>query len=219
MNHGVFETIRVREGQAPLLDRHAIRLLAACRALGLPEPGASLERLVAPWLGTGDCVVRLEAGPAGSSVTTRATPPLAPLAVIVAATPHASYPFKVTDRGTFAAAQAEALAAGADDALLLTADGLVAEGTAWNIFWWEADQLATPPLALGVLPGVARSRVAELAPVGERARSPAQLAGRALFATNAVRGVVPIARLDGRPVPEDRRTARLAERFWPDRGA
>jgi len=30
-----------------------------------------------------------------------------------------------------------------------------------------------------------------------------------------VRGIVPIASLDGVPVPADPRTAELAQRFWP----
>jgi branched-subunit amino acid aminotransferase/4-amino-4-deoxychorismate lyase len=214
--HAVFETIRVRNGRAPLLTRHAARLAAACRALGLPLPGESLEQLVAPWLGAGEVVVRVEAGLHGATVTTRPVPPLAPLAVIVATTRHVAYPFKVTERAAFVAAQSEARAAGADDALLLTASGLVAEGTVWSIFWWEGGRLATPPLALGVLPGVGRARVLELEPVVERERTPVELRGRSLIAINAVRGVAPIARLAGEPMPDHPRTARLAERFWPD---
>jgi branched-subunit amino acid aminotransferase/4-amino-4-deoxychorismate lyase len=213
----VFETIRVRNGRAPLLTRHAARLAAACRALGLPLPGESLERLVAPWLGAGEVVVRVEAGVRGATVTTRPVSLLAPLAVIVATTRHVAYPFKVTERSAFVAAQSEARAAGADDALLLTASGLVAEGTVWSIFWWEGGRLATPPLVLGVLPGVGRARVLELVePAVERERTPMELRGRSVFAINAVRGVVPIARLAGEPMPDHPRTARLAERFWPD---
>ena len=215
-SRGVFETIRVRHGQAPLLTRHATRLADACRALGLPLPGESLERLVAPWLGAGEVIVRVEAGLPGATVTTRPVPPLAPLAVIVATARHVPYPFKATERSAVVAAQSEARAAGADDALLLTASGLVAEGTVWSIFWWEGDRMATPPLALGVLPGVGRARVLELEPAVERERTPVELERRSVFATNAVRGVVPIARLAGVPMPDHPRTARLAERFWPD---
>jgi len=213
---GVFETIRVRHGQAPLLSRHAARFAAACQALGLPLPDEPLERLVAPWLGAGDLIVRVEAGLQGSTVTTRPVPLVAPLAVIVAPTRHVPYPFKVTERSAFMAAQSEARVAGADDALLVTDAGLVAEGTVWSIFWWEGDQLTTPPLALGVLPGVGRARALELEPAVERERTPADLARRSALAINAVRGVVPITRLAGEPLPGDPRTARLAERFWPD---
>ncbi|MGH7615216.1 MAG: aminotransferase class IV [Gemmatimonadales bacterium] len=213
---GVFETIRVRNGQVPLLARHAARLAAACQSLGLPLPEASLERLTAPWLGAGDLIVRVEVGTRGATVTTRLVPSPAPLAAIVATTRHVAYPFKLTERSAFVAAQAEARSAGVDDAWLLTASGLVAEGTVWSIFWWEGDRLTTPPLALGVLPGIGRARVLDLEPTVERERTPAQLARHSVFASNAVRGVVPVTRLEGAALPDNPRTARLAERFWPD---
>jgi len=87
----------------------------------------------------------------------------------------------------------------------------------WSIFWWEGEQLRTPALDLGILPGIGRARVLELTQQVEEGRYPREaLEGRSLFLTNAVRGVVPIASLDGRPVPPDSRTADLARRFWPD---
>jgi branched-subunit amino acid aminotransferase/4-amino-4-deoxychorismate lyase len=218
MSAAVFETIRVRAGRAPLLPRHEARLAAACGALGLPRPEPSLADAVAAQAGMRDGVVRVEVSATGTAVTTRDLPSLLPLAVRVASTPHAPYPHKVTSRPAFEAALAEARVAGGegDDALLITPGGLVAEGTAWNIFWWEADGPATPPLSLGVLPGVARGRVMELVPTKERERAPGDLVGRGLFATNAIRGVVPIERLNGAPVPPDSRTTQLADRFWPE---
>jgi branched-chain amino acid aminotransferase len=211
----ILETIRVREGRVPLLERHAARLAAACTALGVPHPAQSLADLVGPWLPRRESVVRVEVGASGVSVTTRAVPAAATWGVHIAATPHRPYPWKVTERTAFEAALAEALAAGADDALLLTADGMVAEGTAWSMFWWEGEHAVTPPLRLGILPGVARGRVMELVPVVELECRPSDVAWRGAFATNAARGIVPIGRVDGVPVPADQRTARLAERFWP----
>lgn len=209
----LIETIRVRDSRTPLLAGHHARLQASCTALRLPPPG-SLERILAPWLGLGDGVVRLELDATGIRITTRAVPPIGPLSLILAATPHQPYPHKVTARTAFDDALAEARAAGRDDALLLTTEGLVAEGTTWNIFWWEGDRLSTPPLTLGVLPGVGRKRVMELAPAVERSCRPPELAGRNLFATNAIRGVVPIARVGESLVPVDARTEELARRFW-----
>jgi len=130
----VFETIRVRDGWAPFLSRHADRLAAACRALRLPAPEQPLDRILAPWLGAGDLVVRVEVGGGGVTVNTRAVPPAGALDVVIAATRHASYPYKMVARERFSFALEEAGAAGADDALLLTAEGIVAEGTSWSIF-------------------------------------------------------------------------------------
>lgn len=215
MTAGAFETIRIRGGRAPFLERHAARLAAACHALHLPAPAPPLPDLVASWLDSPDAVVRVEVGSGGAVVTSRPLPCMEPLALVIAATPHSPYPHKTTTRVAFEAAQAEAQAAGADDALLLTPSGLVAEGTTWSIFWWEGDRVATPALSVGVLPGVARGRVMELTPVVERQAQLGDLAGRGLFATNAVRGVIPIVSLNGAPTPADPRTVRLGDRFWP----
>ena len=92
----------------------------------------------------------------------------------------------------------------------------MAEGTTWNLFWWDGDSLRTPALDLGILPGVGRARVMELERVVEGRYKRGALEGKSLFLTNAVRGVVPIASLDGTTVPADPRTGALAKRFWPE---
>ncbi len=136
--------------------------------------------------------------------------------MITASEPHRPYPHKTTARDAFADAVIEAEVAEADDALLLTPDGWVAEGTVWNVFWWDGATLCTPALELGVLPGIARARVLELARGVEGRYPRAALEGKSLFLTNAVRGVVPLATLDGAAVPRDARTEDLARRFWPE---
>src|SRR5256885_2157455 len=47
---------------------------------------------------------------------------------------------------------------------------------------------------------------------GTRAKEQAE---KSLFLRNGVRGILPIASLDGATVPADPRTAELAQRFWP----
>ena len=212
----LIETMRVREGRIPFLARHVARLERSLRELGLPRPSRDLAALAQPFAETGDAVLRVEVRGTQASVTVRELPALDAPAVVTAAEPHRPYPHKTTERGCFVAAAEQAERAGADDAVLLTADGFVAEGTVWTLFWWERDWLRTPALALGILPGVGRARVLELVPRTEEGRHRrVALAGRSLFLANAVRGVVPLASLDGAPVPADPRTAALAERFWP----
>jgi branched-subunit amino acid aminotransferase/4-amino-4-deoxychorismate lyase len=135
--------------------------------------------------------------------------------LIVATTRHTPYPRKTTARAAFDAALEEAHQAGADDAVLLTTAGLVAEGTVWNLFWWEDDGVGTPPLSLGILPGVGRDRVRDLVSVTERAVGVDELRSKSLFAINAVRGVIAIASFEGMGIPPDARTAELGARFWP----
>ena len=76
--------------------------------------------------------------------------------------------------------------------------------------------MAVAPLELGVLPGVARARIAEIVgEIVERKATLEEIRGRSLFVANAVRGVVPVATLDGVSVPEVAETEALASRFWP----
>ena len=216
--YGLIETLRVREGRIPFLERHLARLAGSIAALGLPRPAQDPTALLRPFAGTEDAVLRLEVCDALAAVTVRELPPLFPPAVITASEPHQPYPDKTTLRDCFADAAREAEIAEADDALLVTHDGAVAEGTVWSVFWWEAGRLRTPALELGILTGIGRARVIELAKQVEEGRYPRDaLEGRSLFLTNAVRGVVPLASLDGVPVPTDSRTAQVAKRFWPER--
>jgi len=60
-------------------------------------------------------------------------------------------------------ARAQADDAGADEALLLNTDGYVAEGTSSNVFWVKRGAIYTPPLESGILPGVTRTVVFEIA--------------------------------------------------------
>ena len=217
IGYGLIETMRVRDGSIPLLERHLARLGRSLGELGLPKPSQDVVALVQPFAGTGEAVLRLEVRDGRASVTVRELPPLAPPTLITASEPHQSYPHKTTERDCFADAGREAEVAEADDALLLTPEGWVAEGTVWTVFWWDRDALRTPALDLGILPGVGRTRVLELVQRADQGRYRRQaLAGNSLFLTNAVRGIVPIASLDGVPVPADSRTAELARRFWPD---
>ena len=216
--YGLIETMRVREGRVPFLERHLARLERSLQELGLPRPARDVAALVMPFSGTGNAVLRVELCDGRATVTVREVPALDSPDVITASEPHRPYPYKTTQRDCFVDAAEEAEIAEADDALLLTRDGWVAEGTVWNVFWWEGDRLRTPAEDVGILPGIGRARVLELAlPVEQGHYSRQAIAGKSLFLTNAVRGIVPLASLDGVPVPADPRTAELARRFWPER--
>lgn len=215
--YGLIETMRVREGRIPLLERHLARLERSLHELGLTKPSQDVATLARPFAGTDEAVLRVEVCDGRATVTVRQPPSIEPPAVIIASEAHQPYRHKTTARDCFVDAAAEAEVAEADDALLLTADGWVAEGTAWNIFWWDGRGLRTPALELGILPGIGRARLLELARNVEQGRYRREaLEGKNVFLTNAVRGVVPLALLDGLPVPDDPRTVELAGRFWPN---
>ena len=213
---GLIETMRAKQGRLPWLERHLTRLRASLAALGAPEPPHELADLVRFAAGAGDRVVRVELTDGHAEIVTREVNTEQAISVVVSPEPHHPYRHKITRREQFGRALAGARRSGAHDAVLVTAEGFVAEGTAWNLFWWDKGNLCTPAAALGILPGLGRARIMELADVTEHQVRSAALVGRSLFLVNAVRGIVEIAVFKGTPVRRDPRTAELANRFWPD---
>jgi branched-chain amino acid aminotransferase len=112
-----------------------------------------------------------------------------------------------------------ARAAGADDALRLDASGDVAECATANLFVVTSGQVATPPVDTGALPGITRGRVlaccAELGvpAVTRRLSIDAVKSAHEVFVTSALRGVVPVTRLDGDPHPAGPITQQLATAY------
>jgi branched-subunit amino acid aminotransferase/4-amino-4-deoxychorismate lyase len=207
----LIETIRIRQGEAPLWYLHLRRLAVSCKALGIPLPGE-----LPPPAGGPDRVHRLEVGMRGVQVSERLVGSNDPVKLIVSRVAHHSYPYQTTDRAQFERALDTARGAEADDALLLTPGGFVAETAIYSVFWWENDKLCAPALDLGILPGVGRARVIELVgSIEERRTAWNDIRGSSLFLVNSVRGVVKVAAVQGEPVPASREADALAARFWP----
>ena len=213
---GLIETIRARGGRLPWLPRHLERLHSSVAALGLTPHSGDLSDLIRTSVGPGDRVVRLELRDGSTEITTRAVKDAPSLSIVVSRQVHRPYPHKTTQREQFGRSLAGARRSGADDAVLVTAAGFVAEGTAWNLFWWDNGVLCTPAADLGILAGVGRRRVMDLVAVREEQAPAEALRGRSLFLVNSVRGIVEIGSFEGSVVPSDRRTAELASSFWPD---
>jgi branched-chain amino acid aminotransferase len=57
----------------------------------------------------------------------------------------------------------EAQRAGYDEAILLTAEGYVADGSGENVFVVKNGRIMTPPLSTSILPGITRATVIEIA--------------------------------------------------------
>lgn len=180
-------------------------------------------------LGKARAAVRLTltAGSGGRGLDRPDSPSLR-LVVTAAASPRPSTPARLVTAGVRRNAQspasrlktlayldnvlarAEARAAGADEALMLNTRGELACAAAANLFWVQGERLFTPALTCGVLAGVQRARVAAWmakagAPLQEVAAGPEAFAtADAVFLTNALIGVRPVAAADGhafRPHP------------------
>jgi len=106
-----------------------------------------------------------------------------------------------------AMAMQEALRRGADEALMLNQAGAVTECSQSNFFFVDqTDTLVTSPLDAGLLPGITRAYVLELAgrlgmTSAERSFSPDALASaREAFITSTTREVMPVTTIDDRTV-------------------
>lgn len=125
----------------------------------------------------------------------------------------------------------EAKAHGAYEAVMLDRAGRVTEGSTSNLFVVKDGRLITPPLEVGILEGVTRTVILELArelgiAAEERHLSPAELVGAdEAMITSSVRESVPVVRVGieesehvlgaGVPGPVVRRiTKAFRERAW-----
>jgi branched-chain amino acid aminotransferase len=103
-------------------------------------------------------------------------------------------------------ARTEAEELGFDEAILLGADGLLAEGSGENLFLVRDGVLLTPPLASGALGGITRASVLELATalgvaVEQRPLSRGELyLADEVFLTGTAAEIVPVREIDGRAV-------------------
>ncbi|MFH1277858.1 MAG: branched-chain amino acid transaminase [Candidatus Eisenbacteria bacterium] len=109
-----------------------------------------------------------------------------------------------------ALAKTDAVTSGYDDALLLNADGHVAEASAANLFIVREGALLTPPVTDNILEGIRRMTFMQLAadrgiPCRERSidRSEIYHAEEAFLCGTGV-GIVPVIELDDRPIGSGR---------------
>ncbi len=221
---GVFETFRARRGAVYLLERHARRLKAGARILGIGAPLTLGSLRAAVQELTERC--RLE--DARVRLTVTAGPEGGRPSVLIQARAPTEYPERLYERGMSGRfvtvrrnetsplsrvkslnyldnllARAEARRANADEALLLNVGGFLAEGSASNVFVVHGAKLRTPRVEDGALPGVTRGALLELARTAGISARAVSLAVEDLrgadeaFLTNSVAGVVPLVSVDG----------------------
>ncbi|GAW91307.1 aminotransferase class IV [Calderihabitans maritimus] len=103
-------------------------------------------------------------------------------------------------------AREEARQQGALEGIMLNVNGFVAEGTMSNFFLVKQEQVITPDLNSGILPGITRATVLRLAaalglPVEERQVELGEIfEADECFLTNALMGVMPLVEVNGRKV-------------------
>ncbi|HLB28413.1 MAG TPA: branched-chain amino acid transaminase [Dehalococcoidales bacterium] len=110
---------------------------------------------------------------------------------------------------TNAMAKTEAIERGFDEAIMLTADGYVAEGSGENLFLVIGGQLVTPASYDGILMGITRQKVMQLAEAElgiktiERHVDRVELySATECFLTGTAAHITPVAEIDGRKIAD-----------------
>lgn len=231
---GIFEGIRAYNGRVFKLNEHIDRLFCSARAilLTLPLNSQQIKQAVLETCRRNklrDCYIRLVVtrgvGTLGLNPNRCSNP-----SVIVIAGKIQLYPPELCKRGMDIVtvptvrnlhsalnpaikslnylnnilAKIEANNAGCEEAIMLNAEGFVAECTGDNLFIVKEGHLFTPPLSAGALYGITRRVVMEMAEESGMAVSEPNLtrydlynAGES-FLTGTGAEIVPVVKIDGR---------------------
>ncbi|MDO8716302.1 MAG: aminotransferase class IV [Dehalococcoidales bacterium] len=230
---GLFETMRAYDGKVFRLDKHLNRLACSAKTLGLPAITLDLEKavkgtLIANKLSDARIRITVSAGeggivpdPAGCTGPT----------VLITSGHYQPYTEQVYEKGFKAVissirrnsqsplsrlksmnylenllAKREAKAAGADEALFLNERDLVAEAAMSNIFIVSGGILKTPRVENGILPGITREIILELAPklgietVADDIWLDDLFEAEEAFLTNSVMEVMPLVKVAGKRI-------------------
>jgi len=248
----VFETLRTYGGRLFRRDDHVARLFGSCERIliqpnvAAPQLNDEMARAMAS-LGLTECVVRVVItrgiGPLGLDVRRAQSPLRVVMALPLSPPPHEVYEAGIRAGLSHSARATDGTAAsgakysnylssvlalhhaheqGQSEAIAVGTHGEILEGTTSNLFVIENGTLCTPPLQSGILEGITRRVVLELArhlqiptKVGLLFPSDVYRAHEA-FITGTVREIVAVTRVDdvtvgdGKPGPI---TRRLLEAF------
>ena len=225
---GVFSTLRVAEGVLFAFERHWARMSRDAAVFHVPMPGdpEALRRRLLDLIAANQAynstlrlvIVRNGGGLWAGPSTGAAFDAIALTAdsrkwgegaklTYVAQGRHAACPFagnKVLSWAMNLTWLESAQARGFDEAILLNERGEVAECTSANIFAANGEEVWTPPLSSGCLPGITREVVMEETRssgirIVEKTLTPAELeASEEVFITSTTRNLLPVLQIEDR---------------------
>ena len=231
---GVFEGIRAYDGVVFRLDEHLLRLYQSAKTIGLEIPitQAEMEQVVLETVrrnnlqdsyirlvvsrGYGDLGLDPRKCPKPTIVCIASTITLYPevmyqngLEVVITSTrknrPDVLSPrVKSLNYLSNIMARQELNRTGVPEGIMLTVDGYVAEATADNIFMVSKGIIYTPPKFIGILEGVTRNAVINLAKqAGLEVREEVFTAhdlynADEVFLTGTAAELIPVTKIDGR---------------------
>ncbi len=235
---GIFEGIRAYNGLVFRLEDHVDRLYNSAKGISLDIPISKQEMIElilesARRTGLDDCYIRLlvtrGVGDLGINPEKCEKP-----AIYIIATDIALYPEDRYEKGLKVVVvstrrvrpdmlnpmykslnylnnilgKIEANKMGADEGIMLNAEGYVTECTADNIFAVKNGELYTPPVYHGILEGITRKVIMEIArehdiPVHEQGMVVQSfLAADEVFLTGSGAELIPVVSIDGKPIAD-----------------
>ena len=234
---GLFETMRAYGGQVFCLDRHLSRLACSAEILGLSDGIPDLRDAVMDTIQVNrliDARIRITVSIGEGGMTPDPGTCHKPT-VLILASHHQPYSKHVYQQGFRAIvssirrnsysplsrlkssnylenllARQEARKAGTDEALCLNEKGLLAEASMSNIFLVSNGVLQTPAEDNGILPGITRKVVLELAPqlsidaLERDIRLEEVFQAQEAFLTNSLMEIMPLTEVGGKPIGSGR---------------
>lgn len=233
---GLFETMRVYDGIPFKFDEHMDRFYAGAQTLKIEVPliRSVIKKAIQVLLDKNDlrdavARVMLTRGEGGIGIDISLCPQPT---ILITVSPPAPIPDEVYEHGVKVGivnrmrtppqvieasvksnnylsnilARAEAREKGFYDGVMLSVEGYCAECTTSNIFIIQNDEVATPAAATGILRGVTRSVIIDIAAahgitVEEKFILPQDLyEASECFMTNSVSEIVPVVACDGSPI-------------------
>ncbi|UCH42436.1 MAG: aminotransferase class IV [Dehalococcoidales bacterium] len=231
--YGLFETMRAYNGQVFRLERHLERLSDSIEMLGFNIAGVDLRSAVTDVTqanNLSDARIRVTVSIGEGGMVPDPGSCDEPT-VLVMAEAYQPYPPPIYHKGfkTITStirrnsqsplsqiksscylesllARQQARAAGADEAILLNDKGFLTEASTSNIFLVTGSLLRTPARDSGILPGITREAILELAPqsgitsVEDNIEPDELFQAEEAFLTNSIMEIMPLTEVDGKPI-------------------
>lgn len=233
---GIFETLRTYGGMPFLLEEHLIRMndglkeLGICREITYSEINPIIQELcringlpnsyIRINVSAGIDDIGLQTAPYEDPtiiIFQKPLPPLVPLqekeAVILKLlrnTPETGRRLKSHHFFNNVAAKREIGPAAEKEGIFLTKEGYLAEGITSNLFWVKEGVLYTPALETGILNGITRQFILNLAghagiPIKEGLfKDTALKEADEMFFTNSIQEMIPVIKFMSRELPGNR---------------
>ncbi len=220
---GVFEVVRLYEGVPFAMEEHYGRLAGSAANLRLPYDEGALKQEVEAILeqnGPKDGCLRIVATRGGNRILLTEPLPDRGTAVTLASVEY--QPTIVLDGVKSLSYAANMLAGriasekGADEALLVTPDGMVLEAPTATFFWVSGGEVKTPPLTDSILESITRHHILATTSAVEASISIEDLLATAdeAFLASTTREIQPVKAINGQELNDNGPvTAELAGRF------